>query len=52
MSLSSTVLMGIVNGLIMFFGGRQVAAHNMTVGGFFFLYPCFSRCSSRPSCKS
>ncbi len=35
MSLSSTVLMGIVSGLIMFFGGRQVAAHHMTVGGFF-----------------
>ena len=35
MSLSSTVLMGIVSGLIMFFGGRQVAAHHMTVGDFF-----------------
>lgn len=34
MSLSSTALMGVVSALIMYFGGRQVAAQHMTVGGF------------------
>src|SRR5579862_9060130 len=34
MSLSSTALMGVVSGLIMYFGGRQVAQQHMTVGGF------------------
>jgi subfamily B ATP-binding cassette protein MsbA len=34
MTLASTVLMGIVGALIMFFGARQVAAHRMDVGDF------------------
>jgi ABC-type multidrug transport system fused ATPase/permease subunit len=34
MSLSSTALMGVVSGLIMYFGGKQVVAHHMTPGGF------------------
>jgi ABC-type multidrug transport system fused ATPase/permease subunit len=32
MSLSSTALFGIVSALVMFFGGRQVVAHQMTTG--------------------
>jgi ABC-type multidrug transport system fused ATPase/permease subunit len=34
MSLSSTALMGVVSALIMYFGGKQVAAQHMTIGGF------------------
>jgi ABC-type multidrug transport system fused ATPase/permease subunit len=35
MSLSSTMLMGIVGAVIMFLGARQIAAGTMTLGGFF-----------------
>ena len=35
MSLSSTVLMGIVGALVMFIGARQIRAGTLTLGGFF-----------------
>ncbi|MEO6323147.1 MAG: ABC transporter ATP-binding protein [Thermoanaerobaculia bacterium] len=35
MSLSSTVLMGIVGSIIMFLGARQIMAGTLTLGGFF-----------------
>jgi subfamily B ATP-binding cassette protein MsbA len=35
MSLSSTVLMGVVGALVMFIGARQIAAGTLTLGGFF-----------------
>jgi subfamily B ATP-binding cassette protein MsbA len=34
MSLSATVLMGIVGALVMFIGARQIAAHQITLGDF------------------
>jgi subfamily B ATP-binding cassette protein MsbA len=34
MSLSATVLMGIVGGTVMFIGARQILAHQLTLGGF------------------
>jgi ABC-type multidrug transport system fused ATPase/permease subunit len=34
MSLSATVIMGVVGALIMYFGARQVAAHTLTPGGY------------------
>ena len=35
MSLSSTMLMGIVGAVIMFMGAQQILAHKLTLGGFF-----------------
>jgi subfamily B ATP-binding cassette protein MsbA len=34
MSLSATVLMGIVGGTVMYVGARQILAHTLTLGGF------------------
>ncbi len=34
MSLSATVLMGVVGAVVMFVGARQIAAHSMTLGDF------------------
>jgi subfamily B ATP-binding cassette protein MsbA len=34
MSLSATMLMGVVGGLVMFFGARQIMAGTLTMGGF------------------
>jgi ABC-type multidrug transport system fused ATPase/permease subunit len=35
MSLSASLLMGVVGALIMYFGARQIAAGTLTIGGFF-----------------
>ncbi len=35
MNLSAAVLMGVVGAVVMYIGARQIAAGNMTVGGFF-----------------
>ncbi|MCU1329426.1 MAG: ABC-type multidrug transport system, ATPase and permease component [Bryobacterales bacterium] len=35
MSLSATLLMGLVGALVMYLGSRQIAAGNMTLGGYF-----------------
>jgi len=40
MSLSSTVLLGIVGAVVMYLGARQILAGNLTVGGFF-MYTMF-----------
>ena len=41
MSLSATVLMGIVGALVMYLGARQMIAHTLTTGQFFTFVACF-----------